>query len=388
MAPTLRSAGESNEGGDPSEKSNELTHPIQGIEVTCGECVQKINAADVTGKCMGTCRRNFHLNCVDISNKDYQTILSIKNTKWLCNGCTVQFDSSMEIIQQFENLKFHIDVQLNKFKTVLEASNGHAKNVNDKRSFADVAKDVVIIKPKEKQDCKTTKSEIQENLRPDSLELGILQIKDIKDGGVLIKCQTKEDSEKLKSAAEKKFKKKYSVKVPQLENPSFKIVGIEEALSANELESCILKQNSHLQHKDLNLNIKIIKQMKSKYMAIIQSDTQTHEKVIKDGRLYIGWSVCRVFDYVSVFRCFRCGGFDHKAAECSQPNRCLKCGDTSHQMDVCTFESWKCVNCTDAVINLKLNLSTDHSPFSEECSCLQRKVSLQKRKLKISDHDK
>lgn len=52
-------------------------------------------------------------------------------------------------------------------------------------------------------------------------------MKDIKDGGVVIKCKNKDEQEKLKKAAEKKLKN-YQISAPELKNPCIKIIGIEE----------------------------------------------------------------------------------------------------------------------------------------------------------------
>ncbi|KAK9737900.1 hypothetical protein QE152_g10327 [Popillia japonica] len=190
-------------------------------------------------------------------------------------------------------------------------------------------RDSVINRPKTSQNIKITKEEIQKNIKPQSLEVGIVGFKGTKSGGVVIECKSKEDSEKLKNAADKKIKKKYNIKVPELVNPSVKILDIEDSFTEKELEDYILKQNAFLKHEDLvlkikisrkmktkyMLKIKISRKMKTKYMAVMEVDPLTHTRILNEGKLSIGWSTCRVFDYIRVFRCFRCWGFDHRASE-------------------------------------------------------------------------
>ncbi|KAI4464237.1 zinc finger cchc-type superfamily [Holotrichia oblita] len=248
-------------------------------------------------------------------------------------------------------------------------------------SYSDVVKDVVVVKPKSKQNNATTKEDICKNVKPASLEVGIVQIQNIKDGGVVIRCKNKEDSLKIKEAAEKKLKKKYNIKVPELINPCIKIIGIDEEMDENELRSCILKQNSCVQHDNVHLSIKVLKKMKTKCMSIVELDPWSYDEVLKEGRLSIGWSVCRVFEYVNVFRCFKCAGFDHMAKDCVSDIKCLKCTASDHSVDVCESDSWLCQNCVRANTSLKLNLKTDHSPYDTSCPCFARKISAQKRRI-------
>lgn len=140
-------------------------------------------------------------------------------------------------------------------------------------------------------------------------------------------------------------------------------------------------QNAFLKHEDLVLKIKISRKMKTKYMTIMEVDPLTHTRILNEGKLSIGWSTCRVFDYIRVFRCFRCWGFDHRASECSKDSKCLKCGVGDHTKENCESSAWKCVNCSEANITLKLHLDVDYSPFSEDCQSLKRKLDLQRRKI-------
>lgn len=243
------------------------------------------------------------------------------------------------------------------------------------KTYADITRDVVIIKPKSQQDSEVTNEEIKKNFKPASLEVGMVQIKNIKDGGV-VKCESKEDSIKIKDAAVKKLKKKYDIKLSKLINPSIKILYIEEELDEDELLDAILSQNANIQHDDLEIKLKVMKKMKARYMCIVEIDPLTYDRMMEKGKLSIGWSVCRVFEYIHVFRCFSCFGFN-----CTMKDRCNKCASVDHQIDNCESDVWSCVNCVNANQTLKMNFSTDHSPFSIECPCLQRKMNMERRKI-------
>ena len=92
--------------------------------------------------------------------------------------------------------------------------------MENRKSYAEVTGEVVVIKPKKVQESKITKEVIRKALNPSKLEVGITQIKDTKEG-VLLKCKSKEEIEKIKLEAEKKLKKNYEIITPkQKKNPN------------------------------------------------------------------------------------------------------------------------------------------------------------------------
>lgn len=356
------------------------------MDEKCGECTAAIKATETVIVCSGVCKVIFHIKCLNIANREYQTMNNVKNARWFCDKCLSYLQMSLELVAQFNEFRAAINSQFEDFrKSLMPASDMSRQKV---KNYSDVVKDVVIIKPKSKQNNLATKEDICKSVNPASLEVGMVEIKNIKDGGVVIRCQNKEDSGKIKDAAEKKLKKKYSIKVPQLINPCIKIIGIEEEIEENDLKSCILKQNSFIQHEKSYISVKVLKKMKTKYMCIIEVDPLTYNRIMKEGRLSIGWNICKVFEYVNVHRCFRCAGFDHIAKDCSREIGCLKCGVVGHSADDCKNEKWCCQNCVNANKTLELNLVTEHSPYSDTCPCLLRKIDVQRRKINFDTGEK
>ena len=244
-----------------------------------------------------------------------------------------------------------------------------------------VSGEALIIKPKTKQESNKTKEAVKKNLKPIALEVGITQMKNVKDGGILLKCKTKEEVEKVKKAAEKKLGKNYQVKIPEQKKPKIKIVDIDEEYSEDELINAIKKQNLHIRHDSMELKVIVFKKMRSRYQAIIECDPTTFEKIMKDRTLSIGFLCCRVHEYVHLFRCFKCGGFNHKADECKSVITCLNCGSGDHVKSDCENDV-KCANCILANNNLGLDLDIGHSVFDvNKCQILQRKINSEKQKI-------
>lgn len=356
----------------------------------CATCKAKINNSDSCITCFGTCKKIFHNKCIELNNKDAQVIENCKGARWFCDVCLAQLEFIINIHNELEQIKAHVTTELNSFRNILNnnRSNLEEEQFGQSKTYANVTRnktssEVVIIKPKTKQESKKTKEAIQRNLRPAALEVGITELKSIKEGGVVIKCKNKEEQEKIKKAAEKKLTKHYQIKAPELKNPCIKITDIEDKLTADELINCIKKQNIFLQEtENNNLVIRAIKKMRTNYMAIIECDPISFKKILAEGCLCINWSRCRVFEYVSIFRCFKCAGFDHHADKCSSDPKCLNCGESNHATDKCEKEYSKCVNCIESNTRLNLSLDTSHNVYDKNCPVYLKKVQIQKQKIK------
>ncbi|KAK9727616.1 hypothetical protein QE152_g19054, partial [Popillia japonica] len=124
-----------------------------------------------------------------------------------------------------------------------------------------------------------------------------------------------EDTTKIRKEVTRKLKN-YSVVTREPKKPCIKIVDIAGDLNEEKLTTCVVMQNGSILHHETDFRIKTIKKMKKTYMAIVECDPITFKKITDVGRLTIGWSVCRIYEHVGVFRCFQCGGFNHKAADC------------------------------------------------------------------------
>lgn len=355
----------------------------------CGKCKSKIKEGENILNCSGKCKHNYHAKCVNISTKEIQLIENCTGIKWFCEDCFVSVNTTIELHNIIANLKADLAVELeeirNKINTVSENIPKYETKAEVKtyaKALTATANEVVIIKPKNKQESKKTKDAVLKNINPSALEVGITQLKDIKEGGVIIKCKNKEEQEKIKKAAEKKLNKQYQIRTPELKNPCIKILDIEENIGEEELINCIKRQNTFLNQEEIYLKVRVIKQMRKKFMAILECDPLTFKNIINEKYLFINWDTCRVFEYVGIFRCFKCGGYNHNAENCNRKSRCLKCAEEGHETGDCESDSVKCLNCLEAKSNLKLDIDIHHSVYDSNCPVYLRKINIQQQKIK------
>lgn len=247
-----------------------------------------------------------------------------------------------------------------------------------------VSGEAVVIKPKILQESSKTKEVLLKTLNPSEMEVGITQVKTAKDGGIILKCTTKEGTEKIRKEAEKRLGQQYEINTPKQKNPCVKIVDFEENISKDELIRCLKKQNAYLKNDEVKLEVIVIKKMKTRYMAILECDPKSHTRLLEEKTVCIGWTPsCRVFDYVRMLRCFKCGGYNHKADTCKQNDVCINCAEGGHCKENCKCTNYKCLNCIIANKNNNCNFDTNHSIYDvEKCQVYRKIFDIQKQKIR------
>ncbi|KAK5649857.1 hypothetical protein RI129_000886 [Pyrocoelia pectoralis] len=396
----------------------------------CLECNKKITKKDYSVQCSEECGGWIHKKCSEIDNEQWKLIEKGKE-KFSCKKCIASLKSEVkgdeilvsedkkaiqEILKLVEKLTIKIKVLedenaiLKNRMTCIE--NGTVKECYNetrnevvreyKKTFAETVKnqaksEVLIVKQisiKNGTDSKKIVSELKEKVDPVNLNVGIKSIKNISNGGVAVHCESGKDVEILKSEVENKLGDQYQVLIPAGRRPQFKIVGIMDKLTEQELIKCLIAQNQIiLDQEDGQDAIKVIKIVKGKIgqTAIIESSSTISQSVLLKERLKIKWSICPVYEYVSILRCYRCNGYYHKAADCKNEAACGLCGDNAHETNKCKTNEVRCVNCVAMNKKLSLHLDVGHSAFDPKCCVYKKKVEVMKNRINYdikSDNDK
>lgn len=115
---------------------------------------------------------------------------------------------------------------------------------------------------------------------------------------------------------------------------------LDEITTEDELRSALRVQ---CELDDVPLVIRLRKAYGGTQTATIRLSAVTAPKLLKKGKIKVGWSVCvlkaipRVAKQME--RCFKCWGFGHQARNCEGPDRsksCRKCGVHGHFASDCT----------------------------------------------------
>lgn len=349
-----------------------------------GDCkiCKKAMGRSVKVTCSFGCGSVFHMQCLHLSEYDLNrvhenTYLTIK-----CLSCQSAY-SKLNLMEMYLNemrkqmdfLTSKLDEMSSEWKTKLSE--------NSKQSYASILQNnsAVIIKPKDKtQKSDKTKEDLQKNVVPKDVQLKKVFTK--KSGEVVISCENKESTLKMKRDVEEKLSDNYEVEMKELGNPRIIVFGLSEKIEDQNLIQKIRAQNAYVLDSSTIIVKTIIdtKRRQKRYNVVIEIDKDLYENVMKAKHLLIGWDKCDVKDNVYILRCFKCLGYGHKSSDCKEPKKCSKCTE-NHLSTDCKVEELKCINCMKAVNELNLkNIKTNHSAFDKNCPVYKRQVKLVKDK--------
>lgn len=240
--------------------------------------------------------------------------------------------------------------------------------------------DVLVIKPKKNQESYITKSVIQEKIVPEEIKAGVSRMKYIKDGGVAISCDKKEDLINVSNSIQKKLGEDYEVTIPKKKCPKIKIINVEEKLLSDQedfIEKIILQNSITTKEEDRKINIlkhyKGKKGQEDRETVVVEVDSNTYSMLKSREKLSIGWKSYRFFDHINVIQCFNCYKYGHIANECrSKKNICPKCAG-EHKIDECRTQETSCSNCKYAAEILKVpNVDYNHRAYDRSCQAYKK----------------
>jgi hypothetical protein len=201
---------------------------------------------------------------------------------------------------------------------------------------------IVIIKSKiVGQESTVTEKMIKQEIDP--MLTPVCGMKTVSNGGVILRCQNKNELNNCKEQIEKELGQNYNVVVPKSKRPVLKIVGLTEMLSEDELIEKIVAQNAFFR-LDSNIEVVELKKKERKMFVAVRCDAEAYRELMKREKINIGWDRCRVYEQIQILRCFKCAGFNHKAYDCQNETACAKCAG-SHELTQCDSNIEKCVNC-------------------------------------------
>jgi len=117
-------------------------------------------------------------------------------------------------------------------------------------------------------------------------------------------------------------------------------------------------------------------------LAIATAQETEAVKLLKTGKLKVGWVICRVRRRTPLVRCFRCLDYGHHARDCKgtdRANMCYKCGQVGHLAATCNNEP-HCAICAEMAVKLD-----DQKHILGTTKCRALKLALEKRKVQLQN---
>ena len=366
----------------------------------CGTCNGAITTKRPAIPCTGTCQRSHHIQCTNIPADLLTSVTNYPALSWKCENCFNKpltwdpkyFESIFEnkfklllkdISEKFNDLKNEIAHSAAKVVADINAENN---SIDKTYSAALKTEAAIIIKPKDQEQKNlTTRADIFNNINPVKNNINISKVRNIKEGGILVGCSSSEDTLKLKEIAKDKLMENYNIKDVRNVKPRIRIVGMSEKLKKNELIQYIKFQNKHLNSENCDMKISKLWSTKKNfiiYQAIVQVETDFYDKVmsIGEGKLFVGYDLCSVYDSFEIRRCFKCSGFNHMSNQCRSAVCCPKCAG-KHEVKNCTSTTLKCVNCINYSNTNKMKLNIEHTTWDRNCFVYKQHIDELKSKI-------
>lgn len=335
-----------------------------------------------------------HSACIS-SAVDLVAILNgnngIRGLSWKCDGCIAGCtvvnsnelsalieekvrDAMNALVEAFNSmksdlLKLNVETRSTIIPPSTESIPTYSQVLNNK------AQPAVILQPKDtSQTNARTKEDLIKCIDPANADFSFSKVKQVSNGGILLGCKTTEDSEKFMKLAKEKLSGDYNIRESPGIHPRIRVSGICDNLSEDSLLKLIKKNNMPyiLPESDIKL-IKLLPTKKNNkiFQAILQVDKFTYERVMKAGKILIGYDSCPVFDGLEVYRCYNCNGFHHSQKNCTKQLCCPRCGD-GHLIKDCKSKVLRCCNCQklkDAIPDI----SIDHAAWdTKNCTAYDR----------------
>ncbi|XP_074042086.1 uncharacterized protein [Leptinotarsa decemlineata] len=356
------------------QPSRELKNPCFAYDtcrrLVCTEC-SELSSSEI--KCLPLqkrilkfyckkCRNNEYIDSLKLIMKDKETIIQDKN----------------EIITLLqEKLKCLEELRNNSTSNTTYAKATKCEQNLNPNTTTQINVPNIIIKPKTNQDPTTTKADIDANINPTNLKIGIKKVKLRKGGIMIVKCQTKQDAEVLEIAAKNKLHDAYDITTSKLRNPRVKITNFEQNLSKEEIEAMILNQNEFLS----DFSVTYVKKVKDKQNTIFgECSAANFSQLMHIKKVCIGWRRYPVYEDLTVPHCFRCQGFYHKVQDCNNKLICPLCSEEHLQKD-CPKNNKCCINCVTSNDRYNLNYKTDHYSIDMECPTYKYHIENLKSKI-------
>lgn len=376
--------------------------------LTCTSCTRP---PDKLFKC-DYCRIEYCQECSALTSSEVK-VMQLKNNRTMvfaCKNCqsvpihevlirikameTAFLEEIKKVYSLIEAQKQEIATQTEVMNTLsLPLESKKRSNIDSSKSYAHVVssnKEVLVVKPKEKQESNKTKNELKEKIDPRRLAIAVENIKEGKEGAVIINCNNSNTKEKIKEKVESELGGRYSVADGVQRNPKVIIRGVEEDFINVEDENIIT--DSLKEQNDLIITDKSVLQVQSKYKQkdkrnkgniILTVDVALKDQMCQLGKVNIGWRRCVVHEYYAVRRCFHCARYGHKAGDCQNSVACFKCAGP-HKTNECSEDKLKCINCEETNKKFGKTLKTDHAVTNPDCACYKRILQLEANKTKQS----
>ncbi|CAK9801626.1 Uncharacterized 50 kDa protein in type I retrotransposable element R1DM [Anthophora quadrimaculata] len=300
-----------------------------------------------------------------------------------------KLEDSVTIKTRFDQLDAKIGGAIAKIAE-LESSSGkpalsYAEKVKVKSSVVHPAairppRNVVTVYPTENSNLKDsdeTKKAIVTSMEPAKEKLRIRNVRKISNKGVLIETETPEDLKNLINSS-KLATAGLKVGLPPKRRPRMIIHSIPLDKQEKDILNAIHEQNleklpSAKFAEDFKLVFKTGDKNRTRVNWVVEVTPEIRDTLKSSGRVFIDWQACRIQDFLTVSRCYKCQSFGHVSKHCTaKEDTCGHCAQSGHSYKDCKEKTRNptCINCKRA------NKPHNHCSRDKDCPAYENAVKM------------
>jgi hypothetical protein len=309
--------------------------------------------------------------------------------------CSTQSAIGSDISSRFEKLERNvarlIETTQNRKPSFAEAVRLPGRRADEKKPQEEhrtkkiVPKQkVVVIRPKqvsgnEKEASEKVKESLKKCIAKDQ-SVNIKKAVNVRGGGVLLVLDSAGDKDKI--LGNKVLNNpNWKVSEPQILKPRIIIYDVPAILTPDELTEDVFNRNVTKTESFENFKNKFKPTFKlgprdrEVVHWVVECSPDVRKELINKYRLFIDWHSCRVKDYVSVARCYRCQSLGHVGKYCKHEDvTCAHCAVVGHEAKNCPNKTKDptCSNCLRSKKDAKHKVSDSVCPTYQKA--LQQQI--------------
>lgn len=237
---------------------------------------------------------------------------------------------------------------------------------------------VVTVKPVAGKESSFKNSEdvglkLREIIKPAESNIAVKKVSNLRAKGVMIETACDEGLKFFMSNNQALSEAGLVVSIPEKKLPRIIIYDVGSDVPIEEVKASILRHNKDVNIDELKAGFKTGPKDKKFVNWVIEVSPTARNTIIRNRRVYIGWSSCRVQDFIRVSRCYKCHTYGHIARFCKEEKQiCGHCSVSGHDQKACTklAEVPTCLPCQRA------NRASDHSSRSKVCTAYKMALDL------------
>ncbi|CAM1322035.1 Uncharacterised protein r2_g3039 [Pycnogonum litorale] len=222
-----------------------------------------------------------------------------------------------------------------------------------------------------RQTCQLTRSVLKAKIDLTKSNIQIANIKHLRNGGLAISMPSKQFKESFDEAlipcsADLKIYK------PKKRFPMIRIRNIEVDVDEKLLLEDLLLRNSLADATTESFSFRFFSKPFKGILknAVVQVQPSVFKQLLSRDRVFIGWTSCRVEEFLPLTRCFNCCSYGHTAKFCPQPNpTCGRCSGEHKTQECDGHSSASCINCSKNNSRRGTNSNVCHTSWDWKCPC-------------------